>query len=99
MRIIPVDQPEVSPLTMPDRFRQEIVFFMTPAGDRTAPSQLGAKEYWIEREDALGWLDAGEFCIVSPLDAANKTQIELTDYQETWLEWLVKHNIQRVSVE
>jgi hypothetical protein len=84
---------------MSNRFRMEIVFFMTPAGDRSAPADLGPKEYWIARDDALRWLDDGVICVVSPLDAASQAEIELSEEQEAWLEWLVQHEIQHVRVE
>ncbi len=99
MKIISVDHPEVPPLTMPDRFRTEIVYFMTPAGKRTAPAELGPREYWVALEDARRWLDELVVLVVSPLDAASKAEIELSEQHESWLEWMVAHNIQHVRVE
>ena len=99
MQVIPVDRPEVPPLTMSSRFRTEIVYFMTPAGDRGAPADLASNEYWVRREDAERWLDEFVVLVVSPLDAASKAEIALTEEHEIWLEWMVKHNIQRVRLE
>jgi hypothetical protein len=31
--------------------------------------------------------------------AASQAEIELTEEQESWLEWLVRHNVQRVRLE
>jgi hypothetical protein len=36
--------------------------------------------------------------VVSPLDAESKAEIELTDEQEAWLQWLVDHQIQHVRI-
>ena len=33
MQVIPVDRTEVPPFTMPARFRTDIAYFMTPAGE------------------------------------------------------------------
>ncbi len=41
----------------------------------------------------------GGFEVVSPLDGEHKTEIELSEEQEGWLEWLVAHRIERQRVE
>ena len=97
MLVHAVGRPEVAPLEMPERFRREIVYFMTPAGEHGAP-ELGPDEYWISREDAKQWLEDLVVRVVSPLDAEAKAEIELTEEQEAWLEWLVKHDVQRVRL-
>ena len=94
-----LDQPNVPPLAMPNRFRMEIVYFMTPPGDRGAPSDLGDHEYWIDLTEAKQWLDDGVVYVVSPLDAENQAEIELTEYHETFLQWLITHNISRVQIQ
>ena len=97
VQVIPIDQPSVAPLQMPDRFRKEIVYFMTPAEGDGAPA-LGKNEYWIRAHDAVKWLDDGFFSLVSPLDAESVAEIELSEDQETWLEWMVQHNICTVKI-
>jgi hypothetical protein len=98
MQVIAVDQPQLPPLRLPDRFRMEIPFFMTPPGDRGAPAALGENEYWIDLEDARRWLDEMVVYVVSPLDAENQAEIELTEYHEAFLQWLVTHGVNRVRV-
>jgi hypothetical protein len=98
VQLIPVDQPTVSPKDMSDRFRKEIVYFMTPADIVGAPS-LGKNEYWIKLEDSKRWLDEGGFTLVSPLDAHSVAEIELSEEQEGWLEWMVEHEISIVRVQ
>jgi hypothetical protein len=99
MRIHAVDRADLPPLEMPDRFRMEIPFFMTPAGDRGAPAQLGENEYWIDLTEARQWLDDGVVYVVSPLDAENQAEIELTEYHEAFLQWVVVNGVQRVCVK
>ncbi|MBW8884944.1 MAG: hypothetical protein JF612_09260 [Planctomycetia bacterium] len=98
MRIASLDRPDVPPIDLPDRFRMEIVYFMTPPGERGAPANLGENEYWINPEDARRWLDEQVVYVVSPLDAENQAEIELTEYHEAFLQWLVDHGIQHVRI-
>jgi hypothetical protein len=99
MRVIAVDRPEISPFQITDRFRTEIVYFSTPAGERGAPHDLGEREYWIARDDAQRCLEEFVVRVVSPLDASSKAEIELSEEQEAWLEWLIRNGVQRVRVE
>ena len=98
MKVHSLDQPQAPPLDLPDRFRLEIPFFMTPPGERGAPAKLGDGEYWIDAEDARQWLDEQVVYVVSPLDAENKAEIELTEYHEAFLEWLLKHSVRHVRL-
>jgi hypothetical protein len=84
---------------MSQRFRTEIVYFMTPQSTRSAPATLGANEYWIALDDARRWLDELVVLVVSPLDSASKAEIELSEEHEAWLEWMVRNNIQHVRLE
>lgn len=97
VKIQPLDQPTVSPLEMPDRFRMEVVYFMTPAEGAGAP-QLGKDEYWIRLEDSIRWLDDGFFTLVSPLDAHSVAEIEVSEDQEGWLEWMVENKITTIRL-
>lgn len=98
MLVHAVDQPNVSPLECPARFRTEIVYFMTPPGERGAPADLVDGEYWIDPDDARRWLDEQVVYVVSPLDAENQAEIELTEYHEAFLEWLLANSVQRVRL-
>ncbi len=97
VQVIPIDQPDVAPFSMPDRFRKEVVYFMTPLDGEGAPS-LAKDEYWIRSEDAKQWLDDGFFTLVSPLDAHSVAEIELTEEQEAWLEWMVNNEISTIRI-
>ena len=97
MKVVAVDRPEVTPLDMPERFKFQIVYFMTPSGEHGAPV-LASGEYWIRLDDARKWLDELVVRVISPLDAASQAEIELTDEQEAWLEWLVTNGVERVRL-
>jgi hypothetical protein len=98
MKIIAVNQPSIPPLEMPNRFRMEIVYFMTAPGDGGAPVKLGDNEYWVDLDDARRWLEEMVVYVVSPLDAVNKAEIELTEYHEAFLQWLVTHGVRHVKL-
>ena len=86
------------PYKMPDRFRTDVAYFMTPPGDHGVPP-LPTREYWVRLEDARRWLEDLVVPVVSPLDAQSVAELELTDEQEAWLEWMVANEIEHVRVE
>jgi hypothetical protein len=45
------------------------------------------------------WLEDGIFTVVSPLDAETVAEIELTEEQEKWLEWMSQNGVTKVRVE
>ena len=64
----------------------EIVFFMTPPGENGRAGDAGRKR--VLDQPAMKparWLDEGVVYVVSPLDAENKAEIELTEYHEAFL--------------
>jgi hypothetical protein len=83
---------------MPARFKHDIAYFMTPAGERGAP-ELGTGEYWIAADEAKRWLEEGVLLLVSPLDSESKAEVEISEDQERWLEWLVENHVQHVRLE
>jgi hypothetical protein len=97
-RLLPVDRPGVAPLSISPRLRGQLVYFMTPPGRDGIP-HLEENEYWIARGDVANWLVEGVFYLVSPLDSANATEVELTEEQEALLTWLDKHEIQHVRLQ
>lgn len=98
LTITAIDRPDIPPFPMPDRFRHDVTYFATPAGVQDAPGSLPEREYWIRLEDSRRILEDGVITIVSPLDSASRTEIEITEEQERWLEWMIAHQIQRVRL-
>jgi hypothetical protein len=84
-------------MTISTRLRGQLVYFMTPPGSTGVPA-LAENEYWIAHDDVVRWLDEGVFYLVSPLDSANATEVELTEEQESLLAWLGRHGIQHVRI-
>jgi hypothetical protein len=96
-RLLPVERPDVAPLTISERLRGQLVYFMTPPGSAGVPA-LEENEFWLARDEVARWLDEGVFYLVSPLDSANATEVELTEEQEALLIWLNKHGIQHLRL-
>lgn len=97
VRVLSVVHPDLPPFTMSDRFRHDITYFMSIPGENGIPA-LPAGDYWIRLSEAREWLDCGVFRLVSPLDSGHRTEAELTEEQEDWLEWMVLHNIEHVRL-
>ena len=98
LTVLAIDHPAAPPCAMPDRFRHDVNYFATPAGVQDAPARLPEREYWSRPADAQRILDDGVITIVSPLDSDSRTEIEITEDQERWLEWLIAHQIQHVRL-
>lgn len=97
IRVLPLDGRPCEPMEMPERFRLEVVYFMTPQDAPGAP-KLGISEYWIEPQNVHKWLEDGCFSVVSPLDAHSVAEIELSEEHERWLEWLKNYQITQVRI-
>src|SRR5262249_12411649 len=96
-RLLPVDRHDVPPLPISSRLRSQLVYCMTPPGSSGGPA-LSENEFWIARDDTVKWLNEGVFYLVSPLDSANATEVELSEEQEALLTWLGQHGIEHVRV-
>jgi hypothetical protein len=103
MRVYAVDRSDLPPLEMPSRFRRDIHYFMAVPGEKEAPGEhdvpkLPPDEFWIRLEDARRWLDDGMLMLVSPLDSENQAEVEISEDQEKWLEWLLANQVQHVRL-
>ncbi len=93
----PLDHPEVAPLPISARLRGQLVYFVAAANEPSVPP-LGENEYFFHQAEIAKWLDEGVFYLVSPLDTANMTEVEITEEQEALFEWLKKMKVQHLRV-
>jgi hypothetical protein len=96
--LVPVDRPEVAPRPISDRLRNQLVYFMTPRDTPGLPA-LGEFDYWFRPEEVATWVDEGVFLLVSPLDTDGMTEVELSEEQEAFLQWLQDTKISHVRLE
>jgi hypothetical protein len=87
LSLVPVDRPEVAPYAISPRLRSQLVYFAVPR-DQPGLPPLGEDEYWFAEDEVAKWLDEGVIYLVSPLDTANQTEVELSEEQEDLLRWL-----------
>jgi len=92
-----VGRPDVPPLTVSDRFRYEVAYFMSVPGEQGVP-MLGQGEYWVQQANARQWLEDGVIHVVSPLDSENQTEVELSDEHESWLEWMIANQLEHIRL-
>ena len=97
-RVIPVDNPLAPPLEISARMRSQLVYFMTPQEEPGVPP-LASNDYWIDARQTAQWLEEGVLEVVSPLDEAHQTVVELSEEQELFLEWLAAHQVQHIRLE
>ena len=93
----PINRQGVSPRELTSRFRSQLVYFMSSNGEPGVPA-LGEGEFWFATDQVAQWLDDGVFYLVSPLDTANMTEVELTEEQEDFLQWLSTNQVQHVRI-
>jgi hypothetical protein len=95
--LVPLDRTEVAPRPISPRLRAQLVYFITAPGTAGVPA-LNENEYWFAADDVARWIEEGVFYLVSPLDTANMTEVELTEEQEAFLQWLKENQVQHVRV-
>jgi len=93
-----LDQVGIPPREISPRLRSQLNYFVTVAGLPGVPP-LGENELWFDPEEVKTWVDDGVFHLVSPLDTANTTEVELTEEQEDFLNWLRAENVRHVRVD
>jgi hypothetical protein len=96
--LVPLDRPEAGPRPISARLRSQLVYFGSASGAPGVP-ELGEHEFWFAEAEVARWLDEGVFYLVSPLDSANQTEVELSEEQEALLNWLQTERVQHVRVE
>jgi hypothetical protein len=95
--LIPLDRPDVKPWLISPRLRTQLVYFASASGGPGVPP-LGEQEFFFAEAEVVHWLDEGVFYLVSPLDTANRTEVELTEEQEDFLRWLVEQQVRHVRL-
>jgi hypothetical protein len=97
---VPLDKPELTPRPISPKLRSQLVYFASPANaPGTGAETPDPAEYWFDPDNVVRWLADGVFHLVSPLDTANMTEVELTEEQEDFLSWLSAEGVRRVRID
>ena len=89
-----VDKPELKPYEVSRTLRGQLHYFT----EGEIRSRENPNDYLFLLERTTQLLDEGVFYVTSPLDDQNRAEIEITDEQEDFLNWLVSNEIERVRV-
>lgn len=97
MKIVSVGRPTPVSKTISPRLRSQLVYFAaSPQGQDVPP--LGENEYFFRLGETQKVLEDGVIELISPLDTANMTEVEITEEQEEFLEWLAAHELEHVRL-
>ena len=97
LELVPLDRPDLPPRPITGRLRTQLVYFGS-AADAPGVPPLGPDEFFFAAADVARWLDDGVLYLVSPLDTANMTEVELSEEQEAFLLWLQSTGVQHVRL-
>jgi len=97
LELIPLDRPDVPPRPITPRLRTQLVYFGS-SQDAPGVPPLGPNEFYFAEADVARWLDDGVLYLVSPLDTANMTEVELSEEQEVFLQWLQASRVRHVRL-
>ena|SRR5437868_2322813 len=92
-----IDRDDVPPKEVSTRLRSQLNYFASAPGSSGVPA-LGENEYWFDPAEVARWVDEGVFFLVSPLDSAHTTEVELSEEQEDFLGWLLSRQVRHVRV-
>jgi hypothetical protein len=97
IRVEAIDRQGIPLREITPRLRSQLNYFASTP-DASSRPELGENEYWFDREDVVRWLDDGVIHLVSPLDTAHTTEVELSEEQEEFLSWLQSRQVCHVRV-
>jgi hypothetical protein len=96
-RLQPIDRSEIATKPISTRLRLQLAYFArTPQGPG-AP-RLGVNEYYFPAAEIARTLEDGVLVLVSPLDTAHMTEVELSEEQEDLLQWLRDNGVEHVRL-
>lgn len=95
---IPVEPQGLSPFELSGRLRGQLCYFVCSPGPE-AGGAFREDEYWFDPVEVDRWLDEGVFYLVSPLDTANQTEVEISEEQEDFLTWLKANGVRHIRVQ
>ena len=96
-KLLPLDKPGIAPHTISTKLRAQLAYFASIPSE-IDHIQLGEAEYFFEAGETAKTLDDGVLMLVSPLDTANMTEVEISEEQEDLLQWLCQNQVQHVRV-
>lgn len=94
-RPIEAARTDVAPRPISSRLRTQLVYFALPM----SPAEAEAGEFAFDLEQVERVEGDGVIALISPLDTANMTEVELSEEQEVFLRWLLREKVRRIRIE
>jgi hypothetical protein len=94
--LIPLEPASDVRLNITERLKSQLHYFAQP---HESTSERGDDTFRFDLDQVACWLEEGSLRLVSPLDTAHFTEVELSEEQESLLEWLHRLQIRLVRIE
>jgi hypothetical protein len=96
--VFAVDQPALEPYEISQMLRGQLHYFTEGTGSRGGKESGNSDEFFFPLHLTSELFEEGVFYVISPLDDQNQAEIEITEEQEDFLDWLVSNKIERVRI-
>ncbi len=93
-----VDKPDLEPYEISRTLRGQLHYFTEGTSSRRWNDSENPDEFFFPLERTSELFEEGVFYVTSPLDDQNQAEIEITEEQEDFLDWLVSNQIEKVQV-
>ena len=93
-----IDKPTVDPYEISQTLRGQLHYFTEGASARQWEHSGDPNAFFFPLELTSELYDEGVFYVTSPLDDQNQAEIEITEEQEDFLDWLISNQIEKVKV-
>jgi hypothetical protein len=89
-----LDRDGVTPRPLSPRLRSQLNYFVAASSGPHVDN-----EFRFDPDEVRRWVDDGVILLVSPLDTAHATEVELSEEQEDFLGWLLAHEVWHIRVD
>ena len=93
-----VDKLDLEPYEVSRMLRGQLHYFTEGASSRQWDESEDPNAFFFPLELTSELFEEGVFYVTSPLDDQNQAEIEITEEQEDFLDWLVSNKIEKVRV-
>ena len=93
-----LDKPTLEPYEISGILRGQLQYFTEGASGSQWEHSEDPNAFFFPLELTSELFDEGVFYVTSPLDDQNQAEIEITEEQEDFLDWLVSNKIEKVKV-
>lgn len=93
-----IDKPALEPYEVSRTLRGQLHYFTEGAGAGEWEHSGDPNAFFFPLVLTVELYEDGVFYVTSPLDDQNQAEIEITEEQEDFLDWLVSNEVEKVRV-